>query len=319
MSLPKHGLLALVVGLAVPVIGATSTGCGKRGSGTNSPTDQQPDEAGAPRGKTVEIEYSDLPVQLTQRARVDFTTTGGGAYAQAALDVAMELSLRGGKDQIEVTWKIVGLDDVKLDGSLSGAAGEPDDYVRDQGLGAWLMSRRGIVDVRRSDAHPANAKRLAALAEVDQSVAQRRADGEGSVVPPPGAALVKLLPELLVLPRLPSGPLAIGASVESKEVHETALIGTDLVIPTETTVRYTLVNVQPGAGVRLAEVTFEAEDWGGLELEDGDVELSNQTDGTMLFDVDRGVPVNLSFTREESLVAGEISYDTTKIVTATFE
>ncbi|MEM6994097.1 MAG: hypothetical protein AAF721_26525 [Myxococcota bacterium] len=316
MRFPSAGLLTSLVAAAPMML----AGCGKPKSTTKTPADGGSAQSEATSGKAVTIHYSDIPVTLRQEARVDFTTTGGGAYAQATLDVRSDLTLRGENDTVEVGWKVVSLADMTLDGSLAGGKSEDtQDYVRGQGVGAWVISRSGIIDLRKSDGHPANTKRLSALAAIDTEIAERRAAGEQDVLPPPGAALLKLLPELLELPRLPAEPIQVGASVETQEIHETALTGTEYVIPTETTVRYTLVSMQSGAGIRLAEISFEAEDWGGIDLEEGEVVLKNATEGSMLFDVDRGVPVNLNFTREESLVAGEISYDTTKIVTATFE
>lgn len=305
--------------IAVAVALLTLGGCGKpKSTASTSPAVAQGTSAN--QSKAVQIRYGALTVDLVQQARVDFTTTGGGEYAQATLDVRSALGLKTRNDAVEVGWTIVGLDEVTLQGSLEPSSEDrPGAYVKAQGTGAWVMTPHGIVDLDASGAHPANATRRALLAAVDAKVAEAQAGTEELVRPPPGAALLKLLPELLALPHLPREPLAVGGTVEYKENHETVLIGTDLVIPTETTTRYTLIKVESGAGIRLAEVAFESQDWGGLELEEGDVVLQNATEGTMLFDIDRGVPVDLNYTREESLVAGEISYDTTKIVAATFE
>lgn len=303
------------------VLGAALLGlsCSK-----SKPTSAAPGPTGGNGGTGIQpapmlLRYSPQAVALRQTSTVDFTTTGGGAYAQASLGVNTDVSLRGAGDAIEVRWKITGLENIKLGGALAGESDEAQQYLRRFGTGAWQLSPFGVVDLRATDAHPANARRLAALAEADALVAARSEAGEEDAHPPAGAALAKLLPELLRVPRLPAEPMRKGATHEIVETHDTALIGTDLVIPTETTLRFSLVRIAGDAGIRLAEIAFDFEDWGGLELAEGDVELKNRTEGTLLFDVDRGVPVSLNYTREESLVAGEISYDTTKIVAANFE
>ncbi|MBL4683976.1 MAG: hypothetical protein JKY37_05260 [Nannocystaceae bacterium] len=330
MPWSKQGLLSSFLGLCLGVFVAGPGGCSKPLPASERPHGGATGSGGATAPGSLEIRYSDLPVVLRQDARVDFTTTGGGAYAQATFEAQLEVSLRGGgkgsakdsakdPDSVEVRWQVLGLDAVKLDGSLAAKGEDVATYVQAHGRGVWVIARSGVLDHRAGAAHPGNAKRLAALQLADAALADRRAAGQQDAVPAPGATLLKLLPELISLPRLPAGPIAIGATIETTEAHDTVLTGTELVIPTETTVRYTLVSVQSGAGIRLAELVFTSEDWGEPSLEDGEVELRNTTEGTMLFDVDRGTPVTVSFTREESLVAGEVSYDTTKIVSASYE
>ena len=289
----------------------TTTPSGAGGAGT---------EGNGPKTAGVDLRYPEQPVKLREKARIDFTTTGGGSYAQATMDVEVSLALGGGEEAIEIDWTVVGMSDLQLQGVLEpAAAAEPRSWLEQRAKGTWLIDRRGLADPIGTDALPGNAPRLEALAKVDARLAERRAAGEADPVPPPEAALLKLLPELLEVPRLPGEPLARGASVEYEQTRETALTGTELVVPTQSTLRFTLVNIQEGGGTRLAELSFEGEDWGGLELEDGDVKLANRLEGTMLFDVDRSVPVQLSYTREETLEAGDFGYDTTKIVEVTFE
>ena len=295
------------------------TRCGKPKPTTN-PSGGDGSDGTTPSPAGVDLRYPTQPLKLREKARIDFTTTGGGSYAQATMDVEVALALGGGEETIEIDWTVVGLSGLELQGVLEPAAApEPQSWLRDRAKGTWLIDRRGLADQVGSDALPGNAPRLEALAKVDARLEERRAAGEVDPVPPPEAALLKLLPELLEVPRLPAEPLARGASVEYEQTRETVLTGTELVIPTQSTLRFTLINIQEGGGTRLAELSFEGQDWGGLELEEGDVKLANSIDGTLLFDIDRSVPVQLAYTREETLEAGDFGYDTTKIVEVTFE
>jgi len=300
------------------VLASLCGGCGKPrqagGPGTTAPEGPVP----AASANSAALRYSELSAKLVQHAKIDFTTTGGGRYAAVTAELGVDLEFQGSKDVREVRWKIVSVDDVTLSGALESGSDQPTQTLLELGAGVWLADAHGVVDLARTDAHPANAPRKKMLADVDADLASRAGD-EPDAVPPPGAALLKLVPGLIELPRLPADPLKVGAPVTSTQSHETRLTGTDIILPVEAKTERTLVNLATSGGIRLAEISFVIDEWGGLDLDSGPVELHNVTKGRMLFDVDRGLPIDLGYTREESLVAGDISYDTTKIVSATFE
>ena len=125
---------------------------------------------------------------------------------------------------------------------------------------------------------------------------------------------------MLALPALPTQPLTQGGMDEQTTTTEIEMPQFDVVLPVESTRRVTLVVVDDSGATRLAELQITEDRYAGYELEEGgDIELDEKIEGTLLFDLDRGVPYRFEQTTTTSFTAGELGSDTTRIVRAEFE
>ena len=311
------GPLTLVLASAALLL----VGCSKTAAVSQLPDVGPGTEAkGTGEDEGAVFRYSTGPLKLLERVELDYTTTGGGAYAQATAELEVELHLQGSASSqpVNVGWKIVGVNGLALAGALESNGEQPRQALLQTGTGAWEIDRSGRIDLSVTETLPANTPRRTLLAQADAAVAVRRAE-DPAAIPPPGPVLLRLVPSLFALPLLPPSTLEVGLPLEVVRTYDTLVVGTDAILPVEVQTDYTLVRTETTGGITLAEVQVEVQEWGGVDLASGPVELRNTTSGTMLFDVLRGVPVSLSYTREQSLVVGELIYDTTTIVGATFE
>lgn len=314
-------LLRATVGLAAMLLALS---CNKTPATSAAPTPPTQGggavEPGAPAADGVDLRYGPTYPPLRQLTTVEFTSVGGGAYAEASLTLRSELAMATEGAGLKIDWKIVGVDAIALKGNLESAdAKAPEGALLELGRGAYLIDTRGARDAVKTEALPENGPLAKKMAAADQQLAEARAAGQEEALLPPAVALLKILPELLALPALPGEPLAIGRTWERVENSEIEVAGTGIVLPLETTIRYTLARIDESTGSKVAVVDFSVEDWGGVDTDEGPVELSNKREGSLTLDLAAGVPVTVSFTSEESLVAGEIDFDTTKIVRTEFQ
>lgn len=229
---------------------------------------------------------------LHQALELHLTDTRVGRYLEIELraDVRVELAAEG--DGLRMGWTLRDVGALELVGTV-----KPDELERtrallvEHGRGVVVSDGLGAPDLAATDAAAINVARHDAL---------------GPKAPPSAALLMTVLAEQLRPVRLPTEALRVGEAVELEEESETVIADADLVLPTTTVHRFTLRRIDESGASRVAEVAIEiasvAEPVEGSEI---DARLEARTGGTLLFDVDHGIPVSLELTRTESFRVGE--------------
>lgn len=295
--------LALVVAALPLAIGA----CDR-----SKPPPQPPDDSLAD-GLT--LRYAVPGASVQQDLELQLTRTRLGLYIEADLSARAELRLSGEGEALETRWTVTDVSTLSLDGTV-----EPDeaDRVRalltSQGKGTAIGDVRGLLDVTATDADPVNLARAAALRE----------DETASSVA--STMLMAALTEQVRLPRLPDDALTQGEPVEIAEESETVITDADLVLPTTSVHRFTLHKVETVAGTRVAELELQIASVAQPEVdpqaEADDAEpaahLESRGEGTLIFDLDRNLPVSMELSRTDSFRIGEQEVEQTLLVRATY-
>jgi hypothetical protein len=247
----------------------------------------------APASAGVELRYAAQP--LVRDVELQLTDTRVGRYVEADVRLTAALEVTAHGPGLRTGWSLSSIDTLALTGTVAA-----DEHHKARGLllargkGVAIGTVYGAIDPAATDADPINAARLAAM---------------DATAPPAGVLLLEVLAELLPLPRLPAGPLAVGERAELAEESETVVVvrGAQLVLPTTTVVRFTLRRIDDHGGTRVAEVLLE-EAWlaePAANAAEPVARLEGRGEGTLLFDLDHGVPVSLALSRTEELVVGE--------------
>ncbi|MCX4243750.1 hypothetical protein OEB96_24165 [Paraliomyxa miuraensis] len=278
------------------VLAALATG----GCPRNEPPAEPPAHEAA--SHVLELRYAAVP--LVQALELELTDTRVGQYVQATLTLEAVLEPVADGDDLRTRWSLERIDALELSGTV-----EPDELERartlllDHGRGTTVSDAQGIPDLAATDADASNAARDAAL------------DG----APPSGVLLMTVLAEQLRLPRLTTKGLPLGEPVEHAEESETAIAGTDWVLPTTTVHRFTIRRIDDSGAARVAEVAIllasVAEPEEGTEL---DARLETRAEGTLLFDLDHGLPVSLELSRTDSFRVGETEGERSLVMRSTF-
>lgn len=268
------------------VLAAALAACGPKPSPPKPPVE-------APVSDAVELRY--VAGSVAQEVELELTETRVGQYveAQARLAVALELSLTG--EVLRTAWSLQAVEPLELTGTVA-----PDEHHGARGLlltrgkGLAVGDVHGVIDTDATAADPINVDRLAAM---------------DAKAPPAGVLLASVLAELVPLPRLPAGPLRVGERAEVEEESETVVMteGVELVLPTTTVHRFTLRGIEAQGGARVAELQLEV----ASVAEPHDpaagptARLESRTEGTLLFDLDAGMPVRWDLTKSETFTVGE--------------
>lgn len=272
------------------VLAAAVAACGPKPSPPKPPVE-------TPVSDAVELRYA--AGSVVQEVELELTETRVGQYveAEARVTAALELSLAG--EVLRTAWSVQAVEPLELTGTVA-----PDEHHKARGLlltrgkGLAIGDAHGVIDIDASEADPINTARLAAM---------------DAKAPPAGVLLMAVLAELLPLPRLPAGPLRVGERAELEEESETVVMseGVELVLPTTTVHRFTLRGIEEDqGGTRVAELQLEVasvaepQDAASATTEPA-ARLESRTEGTLLFDLDAGMPVSLDLTKSETFTVGE--------------
>ncbi len=250
--------------------------------------------------------YAAQATPVTQAIALSLTHTRLGLYVEATLEATATLTVSAKGDALRNAWAIQEVAALEVDGTLE--AGELDKIraLVDESQGVAITDLHGLVDPTATDADPTN-------------VARHEAVARGPVA---AGLVMHVLAAHLSLPRVPASDLKLDAPAEIEEESETALGGeTDLVMPTTTVYRYTLRGIETIDGARVAEieVVIASVAQPDLEVDNPDAEnpepppedaepaaeLKSESNGTLMFDLDHGVPVSLELTHTESIRVGE--------------
>jgi hypothetical protein len=301
----------LRLAVAVVLIGA----CGPKGK---SATPEPGADGGTRAASEGESSIVYRPAKLTAAVTLELTSTGGGAYLQANATLRTDLEIAPQGADLLVRWDVAAVDGLQIEGTLPPSQVDLSAYLAEHGRGVWVVDAFGRENAKATDAHPDNAARRQLVAGETRRLGDARAQGK-SATPDPAPTLLDRIPPMLALPPLPMPPLVPGATDERTTTTEVELPQFDVVLPIETTRRVTLVVIDTSGTMRLAELQITEDRYGGLELEEGDIELEEKSEGTLLFDLDRGVPFRFEQTTTTSFTAGDRGGDTTRIVRTEFE
>ncbi len=284
-------------------MGLLASACGPKGPALN-PTAATDAERG------IRLRYLGEETTLEQETELQLTHTSVGQYVDASLKLTAGISLKTDGERLTTDWRIRGIDPLELEGTTApGDVEKARELLLAHGKGGAIGDPFGVIDVAATDALPLNQIRTEALTDPTA----------GS----PAAALVMgVLAEQLRLPRLPPDLLEPGTPVVVEEESETVVTDAELVLPTTTVYRYTLLKVDDSGTRRVAELSIEianvAQSEGGPEDEDEDTEpeakLESKVDGTLLFDVDQGLPVSVELNRSETFKVGKLEGERSLLV-----
>lgn len=268
------------------VLAAAVAACGPKPPPPKAPVE-------TPASDAVELRY--VAGSVVQEVELELTETRVGQYVEARARVTAALELSRAGEGLRTTWALQAVEPLELTGTVA-----PDEHHKARGLllargkGLAVGDVHGVIDTDATDADPVNAARLAAM---------------DAKAPPAGVLLMGVLAELLLLPRLPAGPLRVGEPTELEEESETVVVadGAELVLPTTTVHRFTLRSIEAQGGARVAELQLVVASV--AEPQDPAAEpaarLERRTEGTLLFDLDAGMPVSLDLTQNETFAVGE--------------
>lgn len=282
------------------LVAAAVAACGPK------PPPPKPPPATAPASDAVALRYGAAP--LVQEVELQLTDTRVGRYVEANVHLLAALELAAAGQGLRTGWSLSSVDALTLTGTVA-----PDEHHKARGFlltrgkGVVVSDVHGLTDPAATDADPINAARTAAM---------------DAKAPPAGVLLLAVLAELLPLPRLPAGPLKEGERAELEEESETVLTveGQELVLPTTTVYRYTLRGIDEREGSRVAEVALEVASLAepAADAAEPAARVEVRSEGTLLFDLDHGVPVSLELSRTESFTVGEATGERTVTLRSRF-
>lgn len=265
--------------------------CGRSTTPTTPPTTTDPTEDG------IRLSYTPTGAPLHHELTVELTHTSLGLYLEAKVGAEAELSTRVQGSGLRSTWTLRELSTLELSGTVG--KGDPE-AVRS------LLTSHGPIDTDTDD-------RGVASSPGEEEPLVRAGTAEG--LSPSAMLVLAALGEPTRLPRLPAEPLRLGEPVEHEEESETVLTDAGTVLPTTTVHRYTLRGVDD-TGV--AEVAIELASVAESDAaEDADADASGDAEpaptmrveiraqGTLLFDVEHGLPLSLELSRSEQFEVGE--------------
>lgn len=277
--------------LLVLGLGLTAGACGR--STPPRPPTAVPAPTGHADADAVRLRHAAAAAEpLHQALELHLTDTRVGRYLEIELQAKVLVELAAEGDGLRMGWTLRDVGALELVGTV-----KPDELERtrallvEHGRGVVVSDGLGAPDLAATDAAAINVARHDAL---------------GAKTPPSAVLLMTVLAEQLRPVRLPTEALRVGETVELEEESETVIADADLVLPTTTVHRFTLRRIDESGASRVAEVAIEiasvAEPMEGSEI---DARLEARTGGTLLFDVDHGIPVSLELTRTESFRVGE--------------
>lgn len=304
-------LRSLPAALVVAALVLTTGACDR-----NKPPPGPPEDTAA---EGLVLRYAVPEAPLRQDLELQLTRTRLGLYIEADLSAHAELRLSGEGEDLQTRWAVTEVSALTLDGTV-----EPDEADRVRvlltglGKGIAIGNTRGLLDTTATEADPLNVARAEAM----------RGDEAASSMA--GIMLMTALSELVRLPRLPDTALEPGKPVELAEESETIITDAELVLPTTTVHRFTLRKVETLAGALVAELELRIASVAQPELdpealadqasadEEPAAQLDSRTEGTLVFDLDRGLPLSLELSRTDVLRIGKQEVEQTLQVHASY-
>ncbi|MEM6290473.1 MAG: hypothetical protein AAGA54_04380 [Myxococcota bacterium] len=269
------------------------------------PTVAAPGEEVAPSTAGTVLRYDARAATLQQRGQLEMVQRGAGQYAEAVVDLTATIEISPANERLKVVWDLGAIENLELRGALQVNDGsDPKAFLLEHGRGAYFSDLRGQAE--DDPTLPENAQREAKLSSMRETV--QKATEAGTPAPvAPGLQMLSYLPPVVQLPSLPEAPLPLNEPVKVEREEETELGDTGLLLPFYVTMTYTLVNIDTSGGDRLAEMTFTGSAIGSQEGPGGEIVIESQQKGTLLFNLDKQLPVSYESTRTESYEMGQFS------------
>lgn len=300
--------------VAASVLLALTLGCEKKSTlEVPDHTGGQAPEADGPKSGTT-LRYEARPSKYRQKATWEMTQRGAGNYAEVALELSADIEVAQQSDRLKVVWAVVGVDKLDLKGALQVEPGEdPKTFLRENGHGAYLTDLLGQADDMASQALPENADRNDKLDALREDI-RRKTEAGKPVRIGAGVQLISYLPPVLQLPSLPDQPLPTGEPVKVSTSEEAEIGETGLVLPIESSMTWTLVKIDASGGERVAELQFTGVASGSTQAESGRVAIESKNEGTLLFNLDKHMPITYEVSRTETFELGDFAGETTTII-----
>jgi hypothetical protein len=290
--LRRPAVLALFVALA-----ASPLAC-KKGADTAGPGG----DAGSgevPGGLNLRYKAGSYKLQSDVKFSFKATSPQGVAEASGDLTGLLDLSDAGGK--LKVGLSVAEVRDISVSKEMLPPAKEGEAPVDPKAAaqaftGAFVADLRGELDEEATKALP-------------ETAAAKEKKGVD-------AAVGGFLTGVLGLPELPKVALVEGKAVETSERKDENLQG--LVIPVDTTSKFTLVKIDSSSGKRIAEIKYESESSGAVEQGPQMITLDVAAEGTVLYNLDDQIPVSRSSSSTTNIAAGEMGVEIVNSIEATF-
>jgi hypothetical protein len=304
--------MSKLLALGLVAVLACSLSCEKTG-GTKNPDGA--DGGGKVAAGDVTLRYKIGPGKLQQRGKFDMNTTGGGQFGEAAIEYTARLDMVAQGDKLKVAWSIaeIGKLDVKGMFEDKGSTEDPKAFLVAEAKGAFLVDQLGKLDEKATEALPENAARRERFKKIE---AEAKAAG-GEPKTSSGVKILALADSMVSLPDLPKDGLTVGKSVTVEEKEDSEMGG--IVLPSETETKYTLIKIDDSGGTRIAELQIEAVTSGAAEVPGGMLTVDMTTEGSMLFDIDAGLPVSYKLTRSQSFAFGQTTFESTILLESSFD
>ncbi len=272
---------ALLLAVALPM------GCEKPGP-SNNPGDV--------KGGGIKLEYSNQPFKLQAAITLGMELSGSqtGNVMVSGTSTIATTSAGGGK--IKLTGEVTAIEKFEVGGDLKPKEGDPQpDPQRAVGTKAGrIMAVNGEVDEDASKDLPENDKDENA-SDADKMVRQF---AEGMVA----------------LPELPPVGLVLGKPVKHSETKDRTL--GPMKIPVESDSTYTLESIDESGGSRVATIKINSTGSGATEISGQGqtmmISMDEEAEGTLIFDLDRGVPV--SWTARQTVGFGSDQFSIEQII-----
>lgn len=304
--------MSKLLGLGLVAALVCTSSCDK-GGGTMSPGDGGAGAGKAAAGEVV-LRYTLAAGKLSQAGKFDLNTTGGGQFGVATLEYTAALEMAPQGDKLKVAWALLEIGKLEAKGMFEDTEGgeDPKAFLVAEGKGAFLVDAFGKLDEKASEGLPENAARRARFEKLE---ADAKAAG-GEVKTGSGIKILALADSMVAFPDLPKVGLVVGKPVVVEEEEDSEMGG--IVLPSETETTYTLVKIDDSGGSRIAEVQIEAVTSGAAEVPGGMLTVDMTTEGSMLFDIDGGLPVSYELTRSQSFAFGDRTFESTILLAASF-
>lgn len=291
--------VVLTLCVAFAALGAVgSTSC-KKGAGAI-----EPGGGGASGGEVsdaTELRYKPSAAKLAADVKFTFKATTPQGVGEATGDLSGVLDLADAGGKLKVAMAVTEVRDFVLGKDMIPAPAEGEEPVDPKAAaqaftGAFITDLRGELDEDATKALP-------------ETAAAKDKKGAHAVV-------ASFATGIFGLPELPKPALVVGKQVETSERKDENLQG--LVIPVDTTSKYTLVKIDSASGKRIAEVHYEAESSGAIEQGKQMITLDVSAEGTMLFDLDAQLPVRRTLSSTTNISAGQMNVEIVNTVESNY-
>ncbi|MBZ5713450.1 hypothetical protein [Nannocystis pusilla] len=289
----RSALFALFVALA-----SSPLAC-KKGADTAGP-DGAGGSGAAVAGGT-ELRYKAGAYKLKADVKFSFKATSPQGVNEASGDISGLLDVSDAGDKIKVALAVAEVRDFVLGKDMLPPPKEGETPVDPKAAvqsftGAFVADMRGELDEAATKALPETA------------AAKEKKGVE--------AAVAGFATGVLGLPELPKAPLVEGKQVETTERKDENLQG--LVIPVDTTSKFTLIKIDSSSGKRIAEVKYESESSGAVEQGKQLITLEVAAEGTVLFNLDDQIPVRRTSSSTTNIAAGQMGVEIVNSIDSTF-